>query len=177
DALGTVTGLPSPDAETAVDGDGQVPVTPALRNTTLDVGPAERYSYTFDYVAQSLDHILVNQAVVDSQLVADYRLTHARINADSPEVARNDAGSPARFSDHDPSLLLVRLGALEFADLQVMAEAIESSAIVGGALDFAVTIVNDGPDDAQFPGVGFSIDAALPDLAVSAPTAWNCESP
>ena len=177
DALGTVTGLPSPDAETAVDGDGQVLVTPALRNTTLDVEPAERYSYTFDYVAQTLDHILVNQAVIDSQLVADYRLTHARINADFPEVARNEADTPARFSDHDPSLLLVRLGALEFADLEVMAEAIESSAIVGGALDFAVTVTNNGPDDAEFPGVGFSLDAALPDLAVSAPTGWNCETP
>lgn len=177
DALGTVTGLPSPDGETAVDGDGAVLVTPALRNTTLDVEVSERYSYTFDYVAQSLDHILVNQALVDSDLVVDYQLTHARINADFPEVARNDGDTPTRLSDHDPSLLLVRLGALDFADLEVMAEAIEASAIVGGALDYAVTVVNNGPDDAQFPGVGFSLDAALDDLAVSAPAGWTCEEP
>ena len=177
DVLGTVTGLPSPDAETAVDGDGQVLVTPPLHNTTLDAVPGERYSYVFDYVAQSLDHILVNQAVVDSDLIVDYQLTHARINADFPEVARNDGTTPTRFSDHDPSLLLVRLGALDFADLEVMAEAIELTAIVGGPLDYAVTVINHGPDDAGFPGVGFSLDAALPDLAVSAPADWDCEPP
>ena len=177
DVMGTVTGLPSPDGETAVDGDGAALVDPALRNTTLDVEVSERYGYSFDYVAQSLDHILVNQALVDSELVVDYQLTHARINADFPEVARNDGETPTRLSDHDPSLLLVRLGALDFADLEVMAEAIEASAIVGGALDYAVTVVNNGPDDAQFPGVGFSLDATLDDLAVSAPAGWACEEP
>jgi len=40
-----------------------------------------------DYVAQGLDHILVNQAAIDSALVVDCQLTHARINADFPESA------------------------------------------------------------------------------------------
>lgn len=177
DALGVVTGIPSPDSETAVDGDGVDLIDPDLRNTTLDADPEHRYSFVFDYQAQSLDHILVNSALMDSPLLDSYSLSHARINADFPEVARNDPDTPTRLSDHDPALLLVRLGAVSFADLEVMAEAIQTSAVIGEAMEFAVTVANLGPDAAQFPGVGFSLDAELDDLAVSAPAGWTCEAP
>ncbi|MEZ0470863.1 pre-peptidase C-terminal domain-containing protein [Luteimonas salinilitoris] len=177
DALGVVTGQPTPDDETAVDGDGVDLVEQDLHNTTLDADPAERYSFVFDYQAQSLDHVLVNRALLDSADIAGHAVSHARINADFPEVARNDADTPTRLSDHDPTMLLVRLQALTFADLGVMAEAIENSAVVGDAMEFAVTVTNAGPDAAAFPGVGFSLDAELDDLAVSAPDGWSCDVP
>ncbi|MDH5823039.1 lamin tail domain-containing protein [Luteimonas sp. RD2P54] len=177
DALGVVTGQPSPDDETAVNGDGADLVEPDLRNTTLDAPADERYSFVFDYQAQALDHVLVNQAILASPELDGHSISHARINADFPEVARNDPATPTRLSDHDPTVLLVRLGALSFADLAVMAEAIESSVVVGGALEYAVTVSNDGPDQALFPGVGFSLDAQLGDLAVSAPAGWSCDAP
>ena len=177
DAMGTTTGLPSPDDETAVDGDGADLVEPNLYNLTLLSEPAERYSFVFDYQAQSLDHVLVNDALVDSPLVTGIELSHARINADMPEVARSEDGTPSRLSDHDPKVLLVRIAALQFADLSVEAEALAASVAAGEAMQFSAVVANAGPDDAQFPGVGFVLDAELADLAVSAPAGWSCDAP
>lgn len=177
DAMGTVTGLPSADETTAVDGDGAVLVDPVLRNVTLDADPEERYSFVFDYQAQSIDHILVNQALIDSPLVAGYDVSHARINADFPEIARNEPDTPTRLADHDPVLLLVRLQPVRFADLSVQAEAANAETIVGTPLVFATTVTNAGPDAAAFAGVGFAFDLALPDLEVDAPAGWSCDTP
>lgn len=177
DALGVVTGRPSPDDETAVDGDGIDLVEPDLRNTTLDADPTERYSFVFDYQAQSLDHVLVNQALIDSPLVAGYAISHARINADFPEVARNDAATPTRLSDHDPTLLLVRLAPAHYADLSAVAETEAAEVVAGTAMGFAATVANAGPDAAAFPGVGFSLDSELADLEVAAPAGWSCDAP
>ena len=177
DAMGTVTGLPSPDGETAVDGDGADLVEPNLYNLTLLGDPAERYSFVFDYQAQSIDHVLVNDALVDSPQVTGIELSHARINADLPETARNEDTTPSRLSDHDPKVLLVRIAALQFADLSVDAEAIAASVVAGDALEFSVVATNLGPDEATFPGVGLVLDAELADLAVSAPAGWACDAP
>ncbi len=177
DAMGTVTGLTSPDGETAVDGDGAVLVSPSLLNMTLEAANDERYSFVYDYQAQSLDHVLVNQAVVDSPLVVGLDISHARINADFPEVARNDADTPTRLSDHDPTVLLLRLQPVTFADLGVTAEAVEAEVIAGNALAFAATVHNAGPDAAQFPGFGAVLDAELGDLVVSAADGWTCDTP
>ena len=177
DAMGTTTGLPSPDDETAVDGDGADLVEPNLYNLTLLSEPAERYSFVFDYQAQSLDHVLVNDALVDSPLVTGIELSHARINTDLPEIARSEDGTPSRLSDHDPKVLLVRIAALRFADLSVEAEALSAAVAAGEAMQFSAVVANAGPDDAQFPGVGFVLDAELADLAVSAPAGWTCDAP
>ncbi|TWT18689.1 nuclease [Luteimonas marina] len=177
DALGTVTGLPSPDGETAVDGDGIDRVEPNLYNLTLLAEPAERYSFVFDYQAQSLDHVLVNDALVDSPLVAGIELSHARIAADFPEIARNEEDTPSRLSDHDPSVLLVRLAAVRFADLSVEVEALAATVAPGEAMQFSAVVANAGPDDAGYPGAGFVLDAELTDLAVAAPAGWSCDAP
>lgn len=177
DVMGTVTGIPSPDGETAVDGDGIDRVDPDLLNATLLADPQERYSFVYDYQAQTLDHVLVNEALLSSPMVTGLELSHARINADFPEVMRNDAGTPSRLSDHDPTMLLVRLAALAFANLSVEVEALESSVIAGNAMEFGAVVANAGPDAAVFPGVGFVFDAELPDLAVAAPAGWSCDAP
>ena len=144
---------------------------------TLEAANDERYSFVYDYQAQSLDHVLVNQAVVDSPLVVGLDISHARINADFPEVARNDADTPTRLSDHDPTVLLLRLQPVTFADLGVTAEAVEAEVIAGNALAFAATVHNAGPDAAQFPGFGAVLDAELGDLVVSATDGWTCDTP
>lgn len=177
DAMGTVTGLPAPDAQTAVDGDGVDRVEPNLHNLTLLADADERYSFVFDYQAQSLDHVLVNDALFDSPLVAGLELSHARINADLPEVARNEVDSPARLSDHDPALLLVRMAAVRFADVSVTLEALAPTVAPGAAMEFAAVVANAGPDGADFPGAGFVFDAELGDVAVAAPAGWSCEAP
>jgi len=177
DAMGTVTGLPSPDGETAVDNDGAVLVSPSLLNMTLEAANDERYSFIFDYQAQSLDHVLVNQAVVDSPLVVGLDVSHARINADFPEVARNDAATPTRLSDHDPTVLLLRLQPATVADLGITVEAANAEVFAGDTLAFTATVVNAGPDAAEFPGFGAVLDAALDDLLVTPPADWSCDAP
>ncbi len=177
DALGTITGLPAPDAQTAVDGDGIDLVEPDLHNLTLLATGEERYSFVFDYQAQTLDHVLVSDAVVESPLVAGLELSHARISADLPEVARNEDGTPSRLSDHDPTMLLVRMAAPRRADLSIGAQALSPTVAAGGLAEFSALVANAGPDAAEFPGAGFVLDAALPGLAVAAPAGWSCDAP
>lgn len=106
DVIGTIRGRPSPNEETAVTGDGADLVEPDLVNLA-DTAPARaRYSYVFDGNAQSLDHVLVNRALVNA--TSECRLEHPRINADFPETARNDGTSAVRISDHDPVVAYFR---------------------------------------------------------------------
>ena len=107
-SLATIAGLPFPDAETVVPGDGLDLVNPDLLNL-LGAVSTERYSYLFDGSAQSLDHILVNRALLTS--TRGQRLEAARFNADFPEVARNQATTPTRLSDHDPLVAFIQLAA------------------------------------------------------------------
>jgi predicted extracellular nuclease len=109
-SLATIAGIPFLDEETAVPGDGVDLVTPDLLNLMGEQGGlpiSERYTYLFDGNAQSLDHILVNRALLLS--VGDHRLEPARLNADFPEVARNQSTTPTRLSDHDPLVAFFRL--------------------------------------------------------------------
>ena len=175
DVMGTVTGLPSTDDTTAVNGDGGDLVDPDMYNATFSVAAGERYSFVFENNAQSLDHILVNEAVLSSGLVESVTMSHARINADFPETARNDPESALRLSDHDPSVLLLRLNAVRFADMQATVTAPQPTVAVAGSMAWLIEAANAGPDAAQFPGVGLAIDAELPGLSVTAPAGWNCE--
>jgi uncharacterized protein len=54
----------------------------------------------FDGSAQTLDHVLLSGKA--QELFAG--LQHARINADFPEVFRNDPARVERLSDHDPAV-------------------------------------------------------------------------
>ena len=99
DSMGVIRGAPASDDQTVVPGDGVDLVTPDL--TLLLDSPAQRYSFVFDGNAQSLDHVLVNAALLNDPDVAA-RVEHARIDADFPEVARNDTTNAVRLSDHDP---------------------------------------------------------------------------
>ena len=115
DVMGTVTGVPCIDDTTAVAGDGADLVNPDLSNLASFEQAGERYSYVFEGNAQSLDHVLANQALLDNVGVG---FDHARINADFPENARSDGASPSRLSDHDP---LLAYFSLDSADLSVVA--------------------------------------------------------
>jgi uncharacterized protein len=172
DAMGTVSGMPSPDNATAVAGDGADALDEDLLNLFVEEPADQRYSFEFDGNAQSLDHVLINQAL--GAAVGAVDLDHARINADFPEVNRNDANSASRLSDHDPAIAYFSVAS---ADLAIVASASPASVGVGGAMTFSATVSNEGPDAAAFPGVGFAFDAALPDLAITAPAGWSCDTP
>lgn len=172
DSMGTVTGLPSPDNATAVAGDGTDRVNPDLLNLYVEEPTDQRYSFEFDGNAQSLDHILINQAL--GTAASGYDLDHARINADFPEADRSNPNSASRLADHDPAMAYFGVAS---ADLAVTATASPATVAVGATMTFGATVTNNGPDAAAFPGVGFAFDAALPGLAVTAPSGWTCDAP
>ena len=107
DTMNVVAGTPSPDAATVVPGDGLDLVDPdlvelgslqiagralfvRLRRQRADTGPC------------------AGQRAAGGRQLAQFASSHARINADFPEVNRNDGDSPSRLSDHDPVRVRVR---------------------------------------------------------------------
>lgn len=173
DSMGTVIGAPSPDEATAVTGDGADLVEPNLINLASTLEPSERYSYTFDGHAQSLDHTLVNEEMVVA--TSSIALTHPRINADFPETNRSLDNSPSRLSDHDP--MVTYLVPREVADLGVTAAANAASVQVGQVIGYTAVASNHGPGRADAVGVGFALDAELPSLSVAQPAQWTCDAP
>lgn len=172
DAMNVVTGTPTPDEQTAVLADGVDLVDPDLVNLGGLEPAHERYSFVFGGNAQTLDHVLVNEALVVA--TREVHLDHARINADFPEVNRNDAASPSRLSDHDP--VVATFHPRRRADLVLTAVA-AGPARIGQTFAFDVVLRNDGPEQADRPGVGFEIDAEIHGLAANAPQGWNCDTP
>ena len=175
DAMHVVEGMPVPDNETVVPGDGVDLVNPDLFNLAALEDAGERYSFVFGGNAQSLDHVLVNQvlgAEVDS-----FDLDHARINADFPETNRSDANSASRLADHDPAVAYFLVPPLRSANLETTATATTASVDAGGTFGFEVTVTNHGPDAADFVGVGFALDEEIVDLDVTAPAGWSCDAP
>lgn len=176
DSMGTVTGLPSPDEATVVPGDGADLVDPDLYDLTFLNTPDVSYSYAYDGNIQSLDHVLANAALMNAADIATLSVSHARINADFPAVARNATDSPTRLSDHDPTLLLLRLAPAQSADLHVAADVSPGSVLPGETATFTVDVGNDGPDAAAFAAVAFVFDQAVePEVAPAA--GWTCSPP
>ncbi len=102
DSMSTIAGVTFPDNTTTVSGDGPSLVDPDFVNLATTAPAADRYSFVFDGTRQSLDHVLVNSAIVNGTTAR--RLEHPRINADFPENARSLYGptDATRLSDHDP---------------------------------------------------------------------------
>ncbi len=97
DIMGTVSGVPAPPSD--VSNASPDLVDPDFVDAALSLPADQRYSYSFDGNAQTLDHVLLSQ----SALPAFAGLVHPRINADFPEVLRSGNG-PERLSDHDPAV-------------------------------------------------------------------------
>lgn len=81
----------------------QSPVTKPLTNLTTKMPSSERYSSIQQGIAKALDHVLVNQAIIDSSFTM--RTEFARINSDFGEDNFGDFSVPLRNSDHDPLIL------------------------------------------------------------------------
>ena len=153
-------------------GDGVDLVNPDLVNLGVLEPQEERYSFVFGGNAQTLDHVLVNEQLIVSSTA--FGLDHARINADFPEIARNDANSPSRLSDHDP--VVAYFESRHRADLAVTATADTASVTVGQTLRYTATVTNLGPDAAAATGIGFALNAESSTFAVVAPSGWLCDA-
>jgi predicted extracellular nuclease len=98
DVMGTVTGDPAADNTVVV-------ASPDLVEPDFSFTAPGVYSYVFEGNAQTLDHVIVSSAAAD--LFAG--LQHARLNADFPEVYRQDPARVERLSDHDPAVAYFEL--------------------------------------------------------------------
>lgn len=148
--------------------------TPLIDGAQLIADPADRYSYVFAGNAQTLDHVLLNQALFEGAL--DLRVDHARINADFGVDNFGDPSVPLAVSDHDPVRLSIQVPAFRAADLAVTVSASTGLADAGAALRFDATVSNRGPQAAEFAAVAFVFDALLSPSIAAAP-GWTCSAP
>jgi predicted extracellular nuclease len=95
DLIGTIKGTPTPASDVVLASSDLV--NPDLTDLVDTYTMNQRYSYSFEGSAQVLDHILVNQNTLNKIS----RFSIARLDADFPEIYRNDATRPERISDHD----------------------------------------------------------------------------
>jgi uncharacterized protein len=103
DVVGTVKGMPAPADQVILSSNALV--SPAL-TALVDQAPlADRYSYTFGGTAEELDQVLLNQPALS--IFSRYEV--GRLNADFPEIYRNDANRPERISDHDWPVVYLNL--------------------------------------------------------------------
>ena len=95
DVVGTIKGKPAPVGSVVLPTEDLIETD--LINLVDLITPTERYSYTFDGNAQTLDHILIN--VPTRRHLEGFGFL--RINADYPQILRAVPDRPERFSDHD----------------------------------------------------------------------------
>ena len=98
DIIGTIKGTPAGKDEILMPSDDLV--NPDLIDMVDLIQADQRYSYTFDGNAQTLDHVLINQTMRKHLLGFGF----GRFNADFPETYRNDPTRVERYSDHDAAI-------------------------------------------------------------------------
>jgi predicted extracellular nuclease len=103
DIIGVIKGTPVPANQVLTP--PAVITNPPLTDLVETAPADQRYSYVFDGSAQVLDHVLVNRNLL-GQLS---RFHTARLDADFPEIYRNDPTRPERISDHDVPVAYFRI--------------------------------------------------------------------
>jgi uncharacterized protein len=157
DVIGTIKGTPVA-ANQVVLASQQVPNTSAPLVDLIDTNQtAQRYSYSFDGNAQSLDHVLATQAAFG---VFDH-IEWGHSNADFPETLRGDATRPERLSDHDPVVAYFVLA----AQTTTTVSASPNPAAFGQDITFAAAVGTPAPvtsGSVQFSdGAGYSASVAV----------------
>lgn len=98
DVMGTVKGIPTPANQVVLSSPDLV--NPDLTNLVELLPAAQRYSLLDNGNAQAFQHVLVSNNQPSQVLVAG--LEYGRVNADFPEIFRNDVTRPERTSTQDP---------------------------------------------------------------------------
>jgi uncharacterized protein len=95
DSIGTIKGTPASVTEVVLASSDLV--DPDLTDLISFAAADQKYSYSFDGNAQTLDHELITANL----LTRFAHINYARNDADFPESFRNDSARPERISDHD----------------------------------------------------------------------------
>jgi len=98
DVIGTIKGKPAVKGE--VLNPSEDIVNPDMTDLVDLINPEQRYSYRYEGNGQVLDHVLISSSLQNYVVGFDY----ARVNADFPEIYRNDENRAERFSDHDAAV-------------------------------------------------------------------------
>jgi predicted extracellular nuclease len=173
DVMGILRGEPAQEPFSLTYAPSPI-VTPLLDGSLFIPAKGERYSYIFDGNRQTLDHVVINEAIVLE--AADLEVDHPRINADFGVHNFGVAGNPLRTSDHDPVRVRIAVNAFTTADLNVTAAATAASVNAGGNAGYTVTVGNAGPDAAAFASVAMVFNALVAPV-VTAPSGWTCAAP
>src|SRR5258705_1524970 len=138
DMIGTIKGDPTPAANVVLASVDLV--NPNLTDLVDTHTPDQRYSYNFSGSAQVLDHILVNQKALELKS----RFAIARVDADFPEIYRNDANMPERISDHDAPVAYFL-----FTDVTPPVAICKSASVtlVNGSASITAADINNGSND------------------------------
>jgi uncharacterized protein len=172
DVMGILTGFPAPADEVLLWAD--TPLSRPLSNLALAVPQERRYSYVFGGSAQVLDHIVVNQALLDS---ATADLHYVRVNADFAYDNAGDPTVPVRSSDHDPALVHVTPAVFTLRDIDLgLAIAAPPLPIVSGRSgEFSLTVGNAGPDAARDVVLDVAIQAPADTVRIVSAAGWQCD--
>ena len=150
--------------------------TPLVDGSDLIADATERYSYVFEGSAQTLDHVIVNEALLMDAQLASAKVEHARINADFGVHNFGVAGNAIRVSDHDPVRLALTVPAFASADLSVEASADAGQVAAGTPVVFTALVENNGPVDAATDVVLTASFNALVTPSALAPAGWTCDA-
>ncbi len=173
DVMGVIRGDEAAEDQVLTYVDSPI-TTPLIDGSALIADATERYSYVFAGSAQTLDHVVVNEALVMG--AANAAIEHARINADFGVHHFGDVGNALRVSDHDPVRLSIQVADFLSADLSVAASAEAVQVAVGDAAVFHVDVANAGPSVAAPASLVIALNA-LVSPTVSAPMGWTCDAP
>ncbi|WP_448674455.1 lamin tail domain-containing protein [Pseudoxanthomonas mexicana] len=173
DVMGIIRGDAAPEDQVLTYMPSPV-TTPLVDGSQLIADPAQRYSYSFEGNAQTLDHVLVNESLV---MDAVLRVDHARINADFGVDNFGDATLAVRSSDHDPVRLSIRVPSFARADLSATVSADRADANVGDTVRYTATVRNAGPGAASPAAFAFVLSAELSPSLATLPAGWSCAAP
>lgn len=142
DVMGTVEGTPTAADQVVLASDDLV--DPDLTDLATTLPEDQRYSYLNYGTAQTLDHAIVNQGMLD----IFSRFAYARNNADFPEIYRSDATRPERISDHDMDVAYFLLPLDHTAPVLTLPAdfTVEATSPAGAAVTYDVSALdaNDG---------------------------------
>ncbi len=137
DVIGTIKGTPAP-ADQVVLASSDL-VNPDQTNLVDTLPADQRYSFTFDGNAQTLDHIIVNP----NALSLLNRFAFARNDADFPVKYYQDPARPERLSDHDMPVAYLTLGTpLVISEFRFRSPTFSAPQGLDGSLDEYIELYN-----------------------------------
>ena len=169
DVMGIIAGTPAAEGTVLLHGDSAV--TRPLTNLIGTKPVAQQYSYVFEGNTQTLDHALVNDAVLDTTIAT---LHHARVNSDFAVDNAADPTVPVRTSDHDPLVADLVVPAFLDADLAVDVETASLPQTDGTTVPFTVQVRNDGDARALRAELTLSISATPAQVGAVQAAGWEC---